>query len=177
VVCLTLSILSCDTEVEPTPQSQMALYIVDYNTNEFEAGTVLNLTKVDVSYTSLDIDIDEDPFENDKDGAISLIYDPTGEKIFEGALNPEGNASIDFPGFTIGDDFFEIDNPVSINTNDIQDIGEDYTEPVGPIWDAVDELGLTEIFVNSNALLGRFLYKPNDLNDENWKWIILLFDQ
>lgn len=168
---------SCETETEPVEESQMVVYVVDYGSNRFEAGTVLNLEKVNISFTSLEIDVDEDPIENGEDGAISLIYEPTNDKVFEGSLNLEGNASINFPGMSAADGFFEIENRVNINITGVEDIGGPYDEAMGPIWGAVDQLGLSEIFVNNNAMIGRFLYKPSESTNVNWKWIILLFDQ
>lgn len=168
--------LSCTPENDPVEQSQMVVYLVDYSTNEFQAGTVLNFNKLDIEYQELDIDIEEDPIENEIDGAISLLYDPTGDKIFEGTLTTSGDARVNFPSFTLGSEFFEIDNKVSLSIS-VQDIGGPYNELVGPIWDAVDQLGLSEIFVDNDALIGRYLYKPNESVQSSWKWVILLFDQ
>lgn len=170
-------IASCATDPQPVEESQLVVYVVDYGSNRFEAGTVLNFEKVNISFTSLEVDIDEDPIENGNDGAISLIYEPTGDKIFEGALTLEGNARINYPGMAAADGFFEIENRVTINLSGVEDIGGPYDEPFGPIWGAVDQLGLSEVFVNNNAMIGRFLYKPIESSNINWKWIILLFDQ
>lgn len=170
-------IYGCEAESNPTEESQMVVYLVDYESNAFQAGTVLNFSKLNISYDQLEIDIEIDPIENNLDGAVSLLYDPTNDKIFEGSLNIDGNASINFPGMTPGADFYVIDNTVSLPPNTMEDIGGPYNESVGNIWNAIDQLGLTEIFVDNDPLIGRFLYKPNETNVENWKWIIMLLDQ
>lgn len=176
-ILLSFLMWSCVPETETTPKSQMVVYIVDYDTNDFQAGTVLEFNQLDIQYSSLEIDIIEDPIENENDGAVSLIYEPTGNKIFEGALSVNGNAQISFPSMIPATDFYVIGNTVAIDLASIQDIGESYPESNGPIFAALDQLGLTEIFINNDALIGRFLYKPIDSNTENWKWIILFFDQ
>lgn len=167
---------ACDTDVPQVEQSQMVVYIVDYDMNKFEAGTVLNFNKVNIVYDEMEVEIDLDEAEPGIDGAISLLYDPTGDKIFEGALNVEGNAEINFPGVTRGEDFYQIDDNISRPTT-VQDIDGPYSENFSPIWGTIDNLGLTEIFINENPLVARFLYKPNNTNKQNWKWIILLLDQ
>jgi len=177
LLSLSFLAISCNPTVEPEEESQMVVYLIDYGSNEFEAGTVLNFRKANVSFSTLDIDIDLDPIENGDAGAVSLIFDPTGDKIFEGSLNIEGSAAISFPGLTAGDSYFRIDNAVALPAAGVQDIDGPYSESIGPIWNSIDQLGITEIFVNNDALLGRFLYRPNNSNTENWKWVFLLFDQ
>lgn len=177
LLSIAFAVLSCSPEITPEEESQMAVYVVDYGNNRFEAGTILNLTKVNIAFNSIEIDIISDPVEGENDGAVSLFYEPTNEKIFEGSINLEGNASINFPGMTPGADFFEIDSPISLNSRTIEDIGGPYNESITPVWGAIDQLGLTEIFLSNGAMIGRFLYKPAEDNSENWKWIILLFDQ
>lgn len=173
----SLIFVSCEPNVGPEENSQMVVYVVDYRNNRFEAGTVLNLTKVNIGFNSIDIDIIEDEVSGENDGAVSLFYSPTNEKIFEGSINLEGSASINFPGMAPGVDFFEIETPVSLNSRTVEDIGGPYNDSFTPAWGAIDHLGLTEIFVNNNAMIGRYLYRPAEDNDQNWKWIVLLFDQ
>ena len=173
---LMVGVLSaCEVDDEPAEQSQMVVYIIDYDSNDFQAGTVLNFAKVNIDYTEIEVDIDEDAPENGLDGAVSLIYEPTGDKIFEGSLNAEGNAEINFPGLTLGSEFYEIEN--SVATPSVQDIGESYTNNFSRAWGSVDRLGLSEIFVDNDALVGRYLYRPSPTNDDNWKWVVLLLDQ
>lgn len=167
---------ACDTEVPEAEESQMIVYLVDYDTNKFEAGTVLNFAKVNIEYDEIEIDIDKDEPEPGLDGAISLLYEPTGDKIFEGALTIEGNAQINHPGVTRGEDFYQIENTVN-RPSAVQDIEGPYDENFSLVWGTIDNLGLTEIFINEDALVGRFLYKPNNSNKQNWKWVILLLDQ
>lgn len=166
---------ACEIDDEPEEQSQMIVYVIDYDSNEFQAGTVLNFTKVNINYTEIEVDIDEDAPENGLDGAVSLIYEPTNDKIFEGSLNTEGTPKINFPGLTAGSEFYEIEN--SVSTPAVQDIGATYANNFSAAWGSVNQLGLTEIFIGNNSLVGRYLYKPSPSREENWKWVVLLLDQ
>ena len=166
---------ACEVNEEPQEQSQMVLYIIDYSSNEFEGGTILNFEKIDINYSEIDVDIDEDAPENGLDGAVSIIYEPTGDKIFEGGLNDEGTTNIRYPSLISSDQYYVVDDVVP--TPSVQDIGDSYSNNFNPIWGSVNQLGLSQIFIDNSAMVGRYLYKPNSLNSDNWKWIILLLDQ
>ena len=171
-----VTILSaCEVDDELEEQSQMVVYIIDYDSNEFQAGTVLNFTKVNINYTEIEVDIDEDTPDNGLDGAVSLIYEPTNDKIFEGSLNTDGTPKINFPGLTSGSEFYNIEN--SLTTPSVQDIGDSYANNFSATWGSVNRLGLSEIFIENNSLVGRYLYKPSPSHKENWKWVVLLLDQ
>ena len=175
---LALVIFGCSKVDEPKEKSQMLLFIVDYKTEELQAGATLEFEKISIDYSNIPIDIDTDPPENDLDGSVSLYYDPTQEKIFEGILNTDGRPQVLHPPVIAPSDFYEIENSLSFPTyTSLQDIDGPYSEDFDDTWNAINNLGITEIFINNEAFIGRFLYKPSESVSDNWKWIILLYRQ
>ena len=179
LLCLTaLLICACNTDDTPSEKSQILLFVIDYETNEMQAGTTMEFEKISINFSEIPVDVDSDPPQNDLDGSVSLFYTATQDKIFEGVLNTEGRPQVLHPPLIPAEDFFEIENQIAFPSyTTIQNIDDNYSQSFNPTWEAINNLGITEIYIQEEALVGRYLYKPSENVSSNWKWIVLLYQQ
>lgn len=117
----------------------------------------------------------------DNDGSVAIIYEPTLDQIFQGALSLEGEPNIFFPNLIAPGDFLELDTPIPFpSATQVQSIDGDHSQaPVANIWNAIARLGLTEFMLREDTRIGLFLYQPSENTDfsANWDWILMLYNQ
>lgn len=164
---------------ESTPEeSSIVILLIDYTTNTFQAGAALFTPKVDFEFTELPITTDITEPTMDLNGSVSLTLSSTNEQIFNGALSDEGDADIFTPAFVGPGSFFTLVDELPFPTTlDIEDIDGPYQESFETTWEAIDKLNIVEVFRTEGALFGRYLYKPSEDVGENWKWVIVMYNQ
>lgn len=169
---------SCDaTDDVPNEVGAVAMYIVDYTSNELQFGATLNVAKVSSTLTSLPVSASITQPTNDLKGAVSLVLNATGDQLFDGELSDEGTSRIFSPTLLSPDDFFMLNSPVAYPAQlAITEIEGPYDTPFQTLWEAFDDLSLTQIFLNEGALFGRYLYQPSPNVSDQWKWIVILYN-
>jgi len=175
-VSVTL-LTGCDaTDDVSTEVGAVAMYIIDYTSNELQFGATLNVAKVSSQVTTLPVSASLTQPTNDLNGAVSLVLNTTGDQLFDGELSEEGTSRIFAPVLLSPNDFFRLDNPVPFpNQLDVLDIEGPYNTSFETNWQAIDDLSLTQIFLDQGALFGRYLYQPSPNVSAQWKWVIILY--
>lgn len=179
-ILLTCMLFSgCFPDDEPSPvQSAVVVFLIDYTTNTLESGSSTFSPSVDVVFTELPVTSDITEPTADLDGSVSLILTPTGEQIFNAGLSPEGDVDIFAPGFIASENFLmlseELPYPSSLV---VKDIDGPYQVPFETTWEAINRVNLVDLFRLDGALFGRFLYKPSEEVSENWKWVVIMYNQ
>lgn len=179
---MSLGLFSCgsdDSGEEET--SDLILYKIDYTTQAFEGGISFSPRRIASGFnTQIPLEIDKEPATMDTDGSVVLIYEPTLDQVFQGALSLEGEANIFFPSFIEPGDFLELNTPVAFPSGtQVQSIDGDHSQaPIADIWSAISRLGLTEFLLNNDTQIGLFLYQPSEDPgfSENWDWILMLYN-
>ncbi|MFY0591424.1 hypothetical protein [Roseivirga sp.] len=180
LLALTIGLFTgCINDDEPTEeQSSVLILMVDYDTNFFQAGAAIFTPKVDVEFSELPVNVDLQEPSNDLNGSVSLTLTSTNVQLFNGEISEQGDANIFAPEFIGPGGFFmlvdEMPYPTSLV---VDDIDGPYTESFETTWEAINKLNIIDIYLEENALFGRYLYKPSEDVPENWKWIIVLYDQ
>lgn len=179
IAFIIISTCSCGTSEDgPQEQSSIVVYLVDFTSNEFEAGTTMNINKLDFDFSDLPVTADIEEPNGGLDGAVSINFTPTNVQLFNAELSEEGNSRIFAPSFLSPSEFFRLDDPVAFPSQlQIEDIEGPYNEPFQTVWEAIDDLAITKIFLDEEALFGRFLYKSSENVPEQWKWVIILYNQ
>lgn len=179
LVLFTSFLFSCDTPEDDSPeQSSIVILLIDYTTNTFQGGASVFTPKVDFAFTELPVTTDITEPTNDLNGSVSLILSSTNEQIFNGALSDEGNADIFTPSILSPSSFFtlvdELPYPASLT---VDDVDGPYQESFETTWEAIDKLNIVDVFRGDGALFGRYLYKPSEDVTENWKWLVIMYNQ
>ena len=183
LVVLTIALgMNCGSDDPATPESStLFMYRVDYTTNELEGGITLAIDRVPPPlFDEIPLEIDREEATQDSDGRIAIIYEPTLDVLFNGALTNSGTAEVFFPSFIAPGEFLTIEQPLPIPNITIQSIEGDHSQiNFAPIWAAVSNLALTEFALNENTKIGLYLYQanPDPAFSANWDWMILLFNQ
>ncbi len=168
----------CDpTDDTPSEQGTVAVFIVDYTTNELESGSTLNVAKVINAPSQLPISASITQPRNDLNGSVSLLLTSTGDQLFDGELSEEGTARIFAPNQRLApSDFFQLETPIPFPTQiNLLDIEGPYDTPFNTTWEAIDNLNLIQIFLNEEGLMGRYLYQSSPNVSSEWKWIIIQY--
>ncbi|MBO3700175.1 hypothetical protein [Roseivirga sp. E12] len=167
----------CDaTDDVSTEVGAVAMYIVDYSSNELQFGATLNVAKVSSTLTSLPVSASITQPTNDLNGAVSLVLNTTGDQLFDGELSEQGTSRIFTPVLLSPNDFFELESPVGYPSQlSVLDIEGPYNLSFETLWQAIDHLSLTQIFLNQGGLFGRYLYQPSPNVSEQWKWVIIMY--
>ncbi|OEJ99499.1 hypothetical protein [Roseivirga misakiensis] len=182
ILFLTLAtcfLWSCDNNDEPTAEeSSVLILMVDYNSNTFQAGATLFTPKVDLTFSELPVTADIQEPTNDLNGSVSLTLTPTSLQIFNAEISETGDAIVFAPSFVGAGNFFmlvdELPFPSALVVDDIEG---PYTEPFETTWDAISKLNIVDLYRQNDALFGRYLYKPSETITDNWKWIIMIYNQ
>ena len=183
LVVLTITLgMNCGSDDPTTPESStLYMYRVDYTTNELEGGITLAFDQVPPPlFEEIPLEIDREEPTQDNDGRIAIIYEPTLDVLFNGALTNSGTANIFFPSFIAPNEFLTIEQPLPVPGITIQSIEGDHSQiNFAPIWAAVSNLALTEFALEENTKIGLYLYQsnPDPAFSANWDWLILLFNQ
>lgn len=175
--------LSCGVETKgEDPTGTLVLYQIDYSTLSFEGGVTFTPPKLNPPLLSeIPLEVRKEASSPDLDGAVLIVYTPSQEQLFHGALTNNGNADIFFPEFIEPETFAVLEEPIDFPTGrDIQFIDGDYSQTnFSSIWEAVANLGLTDFVFNETTVVALFLYQPgsNSATSDNWDWILMLYNQ
>lgn len=160
-----------------TETGTVAIFIVDYTSNEFQSGTSLSVEKVSSSLTQLPISTSINQPANDLKGGVSVVLSSTGDQVFNGELSEEGNSAIFAPPLLDPSNFFVLDEPIDYPAGlNLLDIEGPYDTSFEATWAAIGNLGLTKLFVDNGAFFGRYLYQSSPNVSSEWKWVIILYN-
>lgn len=170
-------ILGCDaTDDIPSETGIIAVYIVDYTSNEFERGSTISAEKVSSSLTQLPISSTINQPANGLNGGVSLVLTATGDQVFNGELSEEGNAAIFAPLLLSPSSFFQLDTPIDYPAQlSLNEIEGPYDIPFQTVWEAIDDLSLTKILLDNGAFFGRYLYQSSPDVSSEWKWVVIIY--
>ncbi len=169
---------ACDSNDDtPNEQGTVAVFIVDYTSNELQSGSTLNVAKVVNAPSQLPVSASITQPRNDLNGSVSLLLTSTGDQLFDGELSDEGTARIFAPNQRLApSDFFQLETPIPFPTQlNLLDIEGPYSTPFSTTWEAIDDINLIQIFLNEGGLMGRYLYQPSPNISSEWKWIIIQY--
>ena len=178
-VALTLNCAVDDSGAQDS--STIYMFRVDYTSQEFEGGITLTFEHATLApQTEIPVEIERTEPSQTDDGNLIIVYTPTRDNIFEGALTNNGNGNINFPGFIAPSQFATIEEDLPVPTGGFQSIVGNYTQAqLEAIWPAISNLGLTQFAVDENAVAALYLYQPNadPAFSANWDWMIMLYNQ
>lgn len=179
LLSLLLIISACGTSDEPEAEtSTLAIFLVDYSDNSLEGAATVTVAKVPLNFTELPLTTVISEPNNGLDGSARVTFTPTGDLLFDGEISEEGNSRVFAPQFIDESNFAMLDQPLSLPNNlVIEDIEGPYNEPFQPIWEAIDEFSIVEVFLNQGGLFGRFLYQPSEAVPNEWKWVVIILNQ
>lgn len=171
-------ILGCNPiDDVPSDTGAVAVFIVDYTSNEFERGTSLIVEKVSSSLTQLPISSSINQPTSDLKGGVSLVLSSTGDQVFNGEISEEGISVIFAPALLDSSNFFRLDDSIDYPTElNLLDIEGPYDDSFETTWEAIDDLGLTKVFIDNGAFFGRYLYQASPNVSSEWKWVIILYN-
>ncbi len=171
-------ILGCDvTDDTPSETGTIAVYIVDYTSNEFERGGTISVEKVSSSLTQLPISSTINQPANGLKGGVSLVLTATGDQVFNGELSEEGNSAIFAPLLLSPSSFFQLDAPIDYPSQlNINEIEGPYNIPFQTVWEAIDDLSLTKVLLDGGAFFGRYLYQSSPDVSSEWKWVVIIYN-
>lgn len=171
-------ILGCNPiDDVPSDTGAVAVFVVDYTSNEFERGTSLIVEKVSSSLAQLPISSSINQPTNDLKGGVSLVLSSTGDQVFNGELSEEGTSVIFAPALLDSSNFFRLDEPIDYPTDlNLLDIEGPYNDSFETAWEAIDDLGLIKFFIDNGAFFGRYLYQSSPNISSEWKWIIIVYN-
>ncbi len=171
-------ILGCDvTDDTPSETGTIAVYIVDYTSNEFERGGTISVEKVSSSLTQLPISSTINQPANGLKGGVSLVLTATGDQVFNGELSEEGTSAIFAPLLLSPSSFFQLDAPIDYPSQlNINEIEGPYNIPFQTVWEAIDDLSLTKVLLDGGAFFGRYLYQSSPDVSSEWKWVVIIYN-
>ncbi len=169
----------CDSlEEELQEQSSVVVYLIDYTDNKFESGITFSVAKASSDYRALPVSVNIEEPSGNTNGSVSLTYTPTNLELLHAELSENGDSQIFSPDLLTNSDFFQLDDPIVLpGTVSIEDIMGPYQENFENTWEAISNLSVTRIFLDSDVLIGRFLYRPSENAQEEWKWVVILYNQ
>ncbi len=169
-----------DEQQEQNVQNKIAVLKVDYLTNTFEGGTVLNFPNSD------DFTISSDYQPPGDFGDIQLYYDELDELLFDGTIIWMGLGERSFPSQLMGANEFSLSDSLFPQPNDnlFEYVWYDefamYPAPgTFPLqWAAIDQLEIVHQYrvLNPNGTIHMFLYTPSVGigNPADWDWYIFM---
>ena len=182
IIVLLASFFSCDDNNDNIDivSNNVVLLKVDYLTNKFEGGKVLNFSETD-DFTISTIYKAPGDF-----GSIALYYDELNEKLFEGTIIWMGTGEMSYPSK------MDAPNKFSTTSNNLTMPGIDEFEYIkfnefsyipdtinyDSIWQSIDNLKIVASYRNSNLTekINLFLYTPSvGVGDPaDWDWFVIL---
>lgn len=181
IILLGVILFSCEenNEIDVT-SNNVVLLKVDYLTNKFEAGKVLNFPESE-NFTISSIYKAPGDF-----GSIALYYSELNEKLFEGTIIWMGTGEMSYPSkMDVPKKFSKTSNNLTMPSIDVFEYVKfnefsyipdtiDYES----IWQSIDNLKIVKSYRNSNSSekIHLFLYTPSVGvgNPEDWDWFVIL---
>lgn len=175
--------ISCNKEEEPQKSEQLnqvVLLQIDYSTNVFEGGKILNFPSAQ-SFTIATTYEDPGDF-----GSVQLFYSEVNEKIFDGSIFWNGKGQRSYPQTMDSPDTFETIND-GAPLPDLSTFGkvlyagvDNYPEVIDytAIWNSINNLNIVAWFRASNpdAKINLFFYQNSIGTGDpaDWDWYIIL---
>lgn len=182
ILVISLFLYHCSTQNgDSEPTSQLLILVVDFDQPVFEGGNISNLRQLPPPAPSkLPFELEEELPADGLDGGVSIFYSISEAKVLDALLPNDATASgnILIPVITDPGSFFVADSETPLpNPLMIEDIGGDYTGfDFSDIWPSINKLGVVRNTLEKDAMLGRYLYKPQPSNEDTWKWVIFFFE-
>lgn len=159
LIITVLAISSCAPETE----NRILLLKVDYLTSAFEGGKELSMHDNNYQADSLPLTID---YKSPGDfGSITLYFQPTGQRIFDGTIVWMGCGEMNYPAsLNDASEFSSISNPVAMpDSTGFQIVHEIYPADFdkSSLWDAVSKLDIVRRYMEAGNKVGIFLYSPS----------------
>jgi len=179
ILILSVLFIFCDKNNDVS-SNNVVLLKVDYLTNTFEGGKVLNFSEA----TSFTI---SSKYNSPGDfGSVALYYEELNKKLFEGTIIWMGLGEISYPlNMHLPAHFSKIDTNVSLpDTSLFKKVM--YTENAyypdainyEKLWNAINNLKIVSSYRNSNPYgnVQLFLYTPSVGvgNPADWDWFVIL---
>lgn len=184
LLAITVLLFSCNKEEElphqPVLINNVVLLQIDFLTNTFEGGKVLQFTSAPTFTISSN-------YQSPGDfGGVQLYYSEVNEKIFDGGIVWNGKGERLFPSTMDSPDTFD----TMINGAPIPDISmfekviyggfDNYPEVIDypAIWNSINNLNIVSRYraANPDAKINLFFYQSSigAGDPADWDWYIIL---
>lgn len=183
-LAITVLFFSCNKEEEDQPQPErfnnVVLLQIDYVTNTFEGGKVLEFPSAQGFTISSTYDAPGDI------GSVQLYYSEVNEKIFDGGIIWAGTGQRSYPETMESPDSFETMNDgvplpdVSMFEKVIYTGHDNYPEVIDypAIWNSINKLNIVSWYraANPDAKINLFFYQSSVGTGDpaDWDWYVIL---
>ncbi|MDR2009665.1 MAG: hypothetical protein LBQ22_04210 [Bacteroidales bacterium] len=158
--------------------NDVLMLVVDYTSNRFEGGKILNFSKPSETFTITNEYAPPGDF-----GSLKLYYSEINELLFYGTIVWMGCGNIIYPENILSRDDFQIaiTNDYVYPANGFENVFNsqpEITYNYDEVWSAVQPVVKAREYLSSNPeqIVKMFLYTPSvgcgDPND--WKWIVFM---
>ena len=176
-------LFSCDKDDEPQqlePLNKVVLLQIDYVTNTFEGGKILDFPSAPSFTISTTYNAPGDI------GSVQLYYSELNEKIFDGGIIWNGNGERSFPSTMDSPDTFDtiIDGAPLPDTGMFEKVIygglDNYPEVIDypAIWNSINNLNIVSWYraTNPDAKINLFFYQSSIGGGDpaDWDWYIIM---
>ncbi len=178
-VCCTSFAFAYDvvSDNKPNSENEVLILIVDYTTNTFEGGQILNFPQK----TSETLTITNEYAPPGDFGHIKLYYSEINELLFFGTIIWSGCGKIKFPEtwMTPKDFLYTVTEDWVFPKNGFRNIGFNSSKEItNDVWNRVQSIVKVRDFLSSNPeqKVQYLFYTPSVGvgNPKDWKWILFL---